>query len=243
MSKCVELLATVISRRAANSLVGFSRATDYRHRVLGPKRPRKPSPSPVNRIPDEQREHIVGVLNSAQYCELAVPQVWAHLLDNGTFLCSIASMYRLLAARDMTKERRRQRTHPAKKKPELIATRPCQVWSWDITKLKGQYYNLYVCIDIYSRFVVGWMISERETGTLAKRFLTRCTKTQNIPPKTLTIHADRGVSMTSKTVAELLDYLRIERSHSRPHVSNDCEYPCVDVFLLQGSLMPLLLLV
>jgi putative transposase len=225
MNDAFTMLVTVLSVSAAIELLGLSRATHYRHSKIGPKPPRKASSSPANRIPEEQREKILRVLNSAAYCELAVPQVWAHLLDNGTFLCSIATMYRLLAEKHMTRERRRQRTHPAKRKPELIATGPNQVWSWDITKLKGpvkgQYFNLYVCIDIYSRFVVGWMVSERETGSLAKRFLNRCVRSQNISRDQLTIHADRGAPMTSKSVSELLDYLRIERSHSRPHVSND----------------------
>jgi putative transposase len=225
MNDCVEELSTVISRRAATRLVCVSRASNARQRHHGPKRPRRSGVAPSNRLSDAQREEVLGVLNSSQYCELAVPQVWAHLLDNGVFLCSIATMYRLLAEKGMTRERRRQRTHPAKKKPELIATRPLQVWSWDITKLRGptrgSYFNLYVCIDIFSRYVVSTMVSERETGPLAKRFLQRCTRSQHVQPDTLVIHADRGSPMTSKSVTELLDYLRIERSHSRPHVSND----------------------
>ncbi len=225
MNDCVETLAGVISRRAAARLVGVSRASNFRQRHYGPKRPRRPGGPPSNRLPDSQREEVLGVLNSARYCELAVPQVWAHLLDNGVFLCSIATMYRLLAEKGMSRERRRQATHPPKKKPELIATGPLQVWSWDITKLKGPargcYYNLYVCIDIFSRYVVGWSVAVRETGTLAARFLNRCQSNQHVTPGTLTIHADRGSPMTSNSVVELLDQLRIERSHSRPHVSND----------------------
>jgi putative transposase len=227
MTVCLEALVLVISRRQATGLLGLSRATDARHRVFGPKRPRRPAGPPVNRLSDEQRSEVLCVLNSPKYCELAVPQVWAHLLDNGVFLCSIPTMYRLLAAQGMTRERRRQRTHPAKKKPELIASGPLQVWSWDITKLRGPvrgtYYNLYVCIDIFSRYVVGWMISQRETGPLARRFLKRCIRSQHNPTG-LTIHADRGSAVTSNSVTELLDYLRIERSHSRPHVSNDNPY-------------------
>ncbi|MFN0026338.1 MAG: transposase [Acidimicrobiales bacterium] len=148
----------------------------------------------------------------------------ARLLDDGVYLCSISTMYRLLAAAGENRERRRQRTHPAKKKPELLATRPNQVWSWDITKLKsgtrGKYYELYVIIDIFSRYVLGWTVADTETGDLAADFIEAVYLDQQITKGTLTLHTDRGTSMTSKPVSQLLVDLGVDRTHSRPHVSN-----------------------
>ena len=169
------------------------------------------------------------MLRSPQYCDLAPAQVWARLLDDGLYLCSISTMYRLLAVAGETRERRRQRTHPAKKKPELIATGPNQVWSWDITKLagptRGVYYELFVIIDIYSRYVVGWTVAAAETGELAQGVHRRGPgrpgrRNATSSPCTPTA----GTSMTSKPVAQLLVDLGVARSHSRPHVSNDNPY-------------------
>ena len=132
-------------------------------------------PAPSNALPEAERQHIVAVLRSEEYCDLAPAQVWARLLDDGVYLCSISTMYRLLAVTGESRERRRQRTHPARKRPELIACRPNQVWSWDITKLQGPergfYYELFVILDIFSRYVVGWTVSQRETGELAEAFI------------------------------------------------------------------------
>jgi putative transposase len=154
--------------------------------------------------------------------------VWARLLDDGTYLCSISTMYRLLRIAGENRERRRQRTHPARKKPELIATGPNQVWSWDITKLagpeRGIYYELFVIIDIYSRYVVAWCVAAAETGELAEAFIETALDRQQITKGQLTLHADRGSSMTSKPVAQLLVDLGVARSHSRPSVSNDNPY-------------------
>jgi putative transposase len=154
--------------------------------------------------------------------------VWARLLDDGRYLCSISTMYRLLAIAGENRERRRQRTHPAKKKPELIAHQPNQVWSWDITKLRspkrGVYYELFVIIDIFSRYVVAWTVAAAETGKLAQEFIADALTSQGITRDQLSLHADRGTSMTSKPVAQLLVDLGVARSHSRPHVSNDNPY-------------------
>jgi putative transposase len=167
-------------------------------------------------------------LRSSEYCDLAPAQIWARLLDDGVYLCSISTMYRLLAVAGENRERRRQRTHPARQKPELIARRPNQVWSWDITKLQGPergvYYELFVIIDIFSRYVVGWMVSPAETGELAEAFIADTLNLHGIAPGQLSLHADRGTSMTSKPVAQLLIDLGVARSHSRPHVSNDNPY-------------------
>ena len=221
-------LEAVTSTSAACDLLGVSRATCYRRRrppVAGPPVPR---PSPPNKLTEPERQRVLAVLRSEEYCDLAPAQVWARLLDDGIYLCSISTMYRLLAVAGENRERRRQRTHPAKKKPELITRRPNEVWSWDITKLhgptRGVYYELFVIIDIFSRYVVGWMVSPAETGELAEAFIADTLATHSIGRGQLSLHADRGTSMTSKPVAQLLVDLGVARSHSRPHVSNDNPY-------------------
>ena len=218
-------LAKLTCTRRAAALLGRPRATHYRRcqpAVLGPKRPR---PAPANALSEAERQHILSVLRSEEFCDLAPAQVWARLLDDGIYLCSIATMYRLLVVAGENRERRRQRTHPARKRPELMATAPNQVWSWDITKLRGPergvYYELFVIIDIYSRYVIAWCVAPAETGELAKDFIDAAIASQGIKRGQLTLHADRGTSMTSKPVAQLLVDLGVARSHSRPHVSND----------------------
>jgi len=218
-------LEAVTSTKAACALLGASRATRYRRRRLPVAGPPAPRPAPPNALSEAERQRILAVLRCEEYCDLAPAQVWARLLDDGIYLCSISTMYRLLAVTGENRERRRQRTHPAKKRPELIAQRPNQVWSWDITKLQGPergvYYELFVIIDIFSRYVVGWMVSPAETGELAEAFIAETLATHGIDRHQLTLHADRGTSMTSKPVAQLLVDLGVARSHSRPHVSND----------------------
>jgi len=221
-------LAAVTSTKLACDLLGKPRATHYRRQrppLLGPRAPR---PTPPNKLCEAERQHILTVLRSPGYCDLAPAQVWARLLDDGVYLCSISTMYRLLAVAGENHERRRQRTHPAKQRPELIATAPNQVYSWDITKLagpeRGVYYELFVIIDIYSRYVVGWTVAAAETGELAEAFIADTLARQGITRDQLTLHADRGTSMTSKPVAQLLVDLGVTRSHSRPHVSNDNPY-------------------
>jgi putative transposase len=221
-------LEAVTSTKRACELLGASRATVYRRRTPPPPRPARPRPAPPNKLSEAEREHVLSVLRSPEYCDLAPAQVWARLLDDGVYLCSISTMYRLLAGVGENRERRRQRTHPARKKPELIARRPNEVWSWDITKLQGPqrglYYQLYVIIDIYSRFVVGWTVAAAETGALAEAFIADTLARHGIGRHQLALHADRGTSMTSKPVAQLLVDLGVDRSHSRPHVSNDNPY-------------------
>lgn len=221
-------LEVATSTKRACDLLGASRATLYRRRNPAPPSTPKARPAPSNKLTEAERQQILTVLRSPEYCDLAPAQVWARLLDDGVYLCSIRTMYRLLAIAGENRERRRQRTHPAKKKPELIATAPNQVWSWDITKLQGPqrgiYYQLYVIIDIYSRYVVGWTIAEVENGELAKAFIDDTLAGHGIKPGQLALHADRGTSMTSKPVAQLLIDLGVDRSHSRPHVSNDNPY-------------------
>lgn len=168
------------------------------------------------------------VLNSERFCDQAPAQVWAIMLDEGTYLASVSTMYRLLADRAQVRERRRQARHPAQVKPELVATAPNQVWSWDITKLRGPHkwtwFHLYVILDVWSRFAVGWLVAPRESARLAEALIADAIYAEGVERGQLTIHADRGSSMTSRPVAQLLAELGVTRSHSRPRVSNDNPY-------------------
>jgi putative transposase len=168
---------------------------------------------------------VLAVLHSERFVDRAPVQVHATLLDEGQYLCSPRTMYRMLQAQGEVRERRDRLVHPAYQRPELVATAPNQVWSWDLTKLRGpgkwQYFHLYVLLDLFSRFVVGWMLAPQESGTLARRLIAETCERQGIVPGQLTLHADRGSAPASKTVAQLLADLGVERSHSRPHVSND----------------------
>ena len=181
--------------------------------------------SPPLALSAAERENVLAELNSERFADMAPAAVYATLLDEGRYLASIRTMYRLLAESGQSLERRAQRIHPVYEKPELLATRPNAVWSWDITKLKGpvrwSVYHLYVILDIFSRYVVGWMVADRESASLASQLIDQtCTK-HSIPPGQLTLHADRGTSMKSKAVALLLSDLGVTKTHSRPHVSDD----------------------
>jgi len=222
-------LEPLLGTKPGCDLVGKSRATLYRRRnpappVAGPAR--APAPHPAS-LSAAERAQVLEVLRSPRFVDKAPAQVWATLLDEGRYLCSISTMYRLLRCEGEVRERRAQATHPAKVKPELVATAPNQVWSWDITKLKGPdrgvYYDLFVILDIYSRKVVHTMIAPTETAELAQGFITDAI-TANGGTAPGVVHADRGTSMTSKNVATLLADLGVTRSHSRPHVSNDNPY-------------------
>jgi putative transposase len=173
----------------------------------------------------DERAGVRAVLNSADFVDQAPAEVYHQLLDEGVYLCSPSTMYRILRQHGEVRERRRHATHPAHVKPELLATAPNTVWSWDITRLRGTakrvFYHLYSIIDIYSRYTVGWMVAAREDEHLAERLIADTLAKQNITAGQLTIHADRGSSMTSRTVAQLLCDLGVDRSHSRPRVSND----------------------
>lgn len=176
----------------------------------------------------EERSLVLDVLNSERFADMAVPQVHATLLDEGRYLCSPRTMYRILDGVDQVRERRAQLQHPIYTKPELLARAPNQVWSWDITKLKGpakwNHFQLYVILDVYSRYVVGWMVASRESAKLATNLIAQTIAKQRVDRGQLTIHADRGSSMTSKDVAFLLADLGVTKTHSRPHVSNDNPY-------------------
>lgn len=221
-------LAPVVGTRAACAALVVSRATHYRHAVgqrLGPPAPR---PSPARSLAVEERATILEVLHSERFVDASPGAVVATLLDEGAYLASERTMYRILAANQEVRERRNQLRHPAYAKPELLATRPNELWSWDISKLKGPAtwtsFQLYVILDVFSRYVPGWMVASRESTALAERLIADSVAKQGVTPGTLTVHADRGSSMRSKPVALLLADLGIARSHSRPHTSNDNPY-------------------
>jgi len=208
----------------ACAALSVARASFYRRPHPKGARPRHPRFVPRALLSDE-RMQVLARLTDDRFADRAPAQVYATLLDEGTFLCSIPTMYRILRESRLVRERRNQRRHPSYHKPELLATGPNEVWSWDITKLLGPvkwtYFHLYVILDIFSRYVVGWMVAPRESAALAQRFIAETCAMQRIGPGQLFLHADRGTSMTSKPVALLLADLGVTRSHSRPHVSND----------------------
>jgi putative transposase len=228
------MIALVEERRAQVGIarlchaLGLARATFYRRRGGPPAAPTVPRErrAPRHALTPTDREQVVAMLHEERFVDLPPAQVWAQLLDAGQVPpCSIRTMYRVLAAHAEVRERRNQLRHPAYRKPELLATGPNQVWSWDITKLLGPvkwtYYYLYVLLDIFSRYVVGWLLARQESAALAKVLIAESCERQHVAPAQLIIHADRGPAMTSKPVALLLATLGVVPSHSRPHVSDD----------------------
>jgi putative transposase len=209
--------------KSACAALGVSRATYYRDRR--PQRTPRVRPRPPRALRDDERQRVLDTLNSERFVDQPPAEVHAALLDEGTYLCSTRTMYRVLESSHQVRERRDQLRHPNYEKPELLATRPNEVWSWDITKLKGpvtwSYFQLYVILDIFSRYVVGWLLADGESAALAKRLISETCAKERVLPGQLTLHADRGPSMRSKTLAQLLADLSIVKTHSRPHVSND----------------------
>lgn len=225
--QAVEQLAPASGTAPSCAALGVARATLYRHRHRASAAPAIP---PVRRsspraLDVEERQAVLATLHSERFVDQSPAAVYARLLDEGRYLCSQRTMYRLLEQSGEVRERRDQLRHPVYAKPELLASRPNEVWSWDITKLLGPakwtYFYLYVLLDIYSRYVVGWMVAHRESAQLAKRLIAESVKKQSIERGQLTVHADRGSSMTSKPVALLLADLGVTKTHSRPSVSND----------------------
>ncbi|WP_258044545.1 DDE-type integrase/transposase/recombinase, partial [Streptomyces sp. SM11] len=207
-------------------LTGRSRATHYRRLRPPPERkPRRPQVQPSALTPEE-RAAVLELMNSAEHAELPPAQIWARELDAGRYHCSVSTMYRILREKGQTGERRRQATHPAKSVPELVATGPSQVFTWDITKaagpVKGVWYHAYVIIDIFSRYIVGHTVEAAESSARAQELIRETILRNGIVPET--VHADRGTSMTSKKVSQLLIDLGVTRSHSRPKTSNDNPY-------------------
>jgi putative transposase len=228
IDECFEVVEPLLGTATACVATGRSRATTYRRR-RGPRvTVRRPRPTPPNKLTEAEVEEILATLRSPRFVDCSPAQVYFTLLDEGTYLASESTFYRVLRAHDSTRERRRQATHPPRTRPELVAHGPLVVWSWDITKLRGprrgDYYDLYVVLDIFSRYVVAWCVAPSEDGELAKELIADAVARHQVPPGQLTIHADRGSSMTSNPVTELLSFLGIGRSHSRPHVSNDNPY-------------------
>jgi putative transposase len=227
----IATLSQVVGTQAACRALGWPRSSWYRRnrRSPAPPRPPRPAPAPQPRaLGPVERQQVLDVLHAERFWDAAPASVYAALLDEGRYLASVSTMYRLLRAHGETGDRRRHATHPARVKPELLATAPNQCWSWDITKLAGPakwtYYYLYVILDVYSRYAVGWMVAHQEAASLAERLLAEAIAKQGVPADTLTVHADRGTSMTSKPVALLLADLGVVKSHSRPHVPDDNPY-------------------
>jgi len=221
-----DTLARQVGVAPACDALSIPRATFYRHHWRHPVPPASPTRPTVHRaLAPVERQQVLAELNSDRFRDVAPAAVYAQLLDEGRYLCSIRTMYRLLERNAQVRERRDQLTNPPYRKPELLATGPNQLWSWDITKLRGAvkwtYFYLYVILDVFSRYVVGWMLAERESAELAKRLIAETCRKFEIPEGQLTIHADRGSSMTSKPVALLLADLGVTKTHSRPHVSDD----------------------
>ena len=215
-------LAPRLSVSPTCAAFGVPRASYYRW--LEPKQEHLPRRS-ARALSDEERQAVLDVFHEKRFADLPPAQVWAKLVDDKRYLCSIRTMHRILAAANESKERRAVRRHPKYTVPELVATRPNEVWSWDITKLPGPAawtsFHLYVILDIFSRYVVGWLAAARESKTLAKRLIATTVERQRVHAGELTLHSDRGAAMISKPVAFLLADLGVTKSHSRPRVSND----------------------
>jgi putative transposase len=233
MDAVLQLSAT-IGIESSCDVLGVARASFYRQRPLfGPTLPVQLSTSTARPIParalnSDEREAVRATLNSERFQDCAPAAIHAALLDEGQYLCSPRTMYRILEEDGATRERRAQLIHPAYQKPELLATAPNQLWSWDITKLRGPakwtYFYLYVILDVFSRYVVGWMVAPREGAELARKLIEETCEKQNIQPDQLRLHADRGSAMRSKPVALLLADLSVTKTHSRPYTSNDNPY-------------------
>ena len=220
-------LAEKTDIKEACTALGMPRATYYRWKKAAANRlpKQKSTRIPPLKLSAEERQEVLTTLNSERFVDQSPGEIHSILLDEGVYHCSERTMYRVLSAEDQVRERRNQRRTNHYKKPELIATAPNEVWSWDITKLKGPkkwtYFYLYVILDIFSRYVVGWMVADREADTLAEQLISETCYKQNIQRSQLTLHADRGASMKSKRVAFLLADLGVTKSHSRPYTSDD----------------------
>jgi putative transposase len=227
MRAIVTQLAQKTNTKQACDQLAYPRSSYYRQQQAKPSvtEPRLvPAPSP-RALPPAEQDKVRNLLNSERFVDSSPRQLYGTLLDEGHYLCSVSTMYRILKANEEVRERRNQKRHPAYQKPELLAMGPNQVWSWDITKLRGPvphvYYYMYCILDIFSRYVVGYMIASREVATLARQLVADSCAKQDIEPEQLILHADRGSSMTSKTLALLLADLGVGKSHSRPYTSDD----------------------
>ena len=227
-------LARTVGIESACDVLGVARASFYRHRpLLGPMLAVLPlvltvRPAPARALSADERQAVRAVLNSERFQDCSPAAIQATLLDEGQYLCSTRTLYRVLEEDGATRERRDQLIHPPYQKPELLATAPNRLWSWDITKLRGpakwSYFYLYVILDVFSRYVVGWMVAMRESAGLASKLIEETCVKQNIQPGQLGLHADRGSAMRSKPVAFLLADLSVTKTHSRPYTSSDNPY-------------------
>ena len=228
IEQTVNELTPLVGTRPACRALGAAPATIYRWRTLPVPRLSRPRVAPARALSDRERDAVLAELHSERFVDCSPAQGWATLLDEGRYLASERTMYRLLEANGEVRERRDQLTHPAHVKPELLAERPNELWSWDITKLLGPakwtYFYLYVILDVFSRYAVGWTVQHRENAALAKALIAQACEQQQIPRDQLTVHADRGSSMRSKPVAFLLADLAVLKSHSRPYTSTDNPY-------------------
>jgi len=229
IEQAVQELTPVIGTRPACRTLGAAPATIYRRRRPPAPPPARPRAAPARALSAAERTAVLAELHSERFSDSSPAQVWATLLDEGRYLASERTMYRLLATEHgRVRERRDQREHPAYNRPELLAQRPNEVYSWDITKLLGPakwtYYYLYVILDVFSRYAVGWTVQHRESSEVAKHLIAQTVAQQQIAPGTLTVHADRGSSMTSKPVAFLLADLGVTKTHNRPYTSADNPY-------------------
>jgi putative transposase len=226
MSQVAEALGQHVGLKRACEELGVPRSSLYRARQ--PDQPSSPRPPSERTLSAAERQVVRDVLNSERFVDCAPRQVYATLLDESVYLCSWRTMYRILDEYQEVRERRNQLAHPTYSKPELLATSPNQLWSWDITKRLGPtkwtYFYLYVILDVFSRYVVGWMVAEREVASLAEELIAETCAKQGIVRDQLTLHADRGSSMRSKPVALLLSDLGVTKTHSRPYTSNDNPY-------------------
>jgi putative transposase len=229
IEQTVHELTPIVGTRPACRALGASSATIYRRRRPPAPRPRRPRQAPARALSDAERQSVLDVLHSERFADASPAQVWATLLDEGRYLASQRTMYRLLAARHgRVRERRDQLAHPPYARPELLATAPNQVWSWDISKLKGPEkwtcFYLYVILDVFSRYTVGWTVQYREHTELAKALIGQAVDQQQIQAGQLTVHADRGTAMKSKPLAFMLADLGVLKTHSRPYTSTDNPY-------------------
>ena len=230
IEQAVDELTPLVGTRPACRALGVAPATIYRRRRPPPEppRPKGPRPKPARALSDAECQEVLDELHSERFVNTSPAQVWATLLDEGRYMASERTMYRILASQGESQERRNQLVHPPYTKPELLAEKPNELWSWDITKLLGPakwtYYYLYVLLDVFSRYVVGWTIQYRESSQVAKELIAQALAQQGIRPGQLTVHADRGTSMRSKPVAFLLADLGVTKTHSRPYTSTDNPY-------------------
>jgi putative transposase len=228
IEQTVQELTPLVGTRPACRALGAAVATIYRRRTPPPPRSRRPRPVPARALSVAEREAVLAELRCERFVDSSPAQVWATLLDEGRYLASERTMYRLLQANGEVRERRDQLTHPAYQRPELLAERPNEVWSWDISKLKGPAkwtcFYLYVILDVFSRYAVGWTVQHREAASVAEALIAQAAEQQQITRGQLTVHADRGSSMTSKPVALLLADLGVTKTHSRPYTSTDNPY-------------------